>query len=108
MRGWGLGVVFAISDGLVWAELGAAMPEAGGAYQYLKQSFGAASLGRLMSFLFVWQLLFSAPLSIASGFFRIAPFSGFLLPPLDPPFAGHTLSPALPPPRKFLTRPLLP
>src|SRR6267378_2640308 len=66
MLGWILGAFFAICDGLVWAELGAAMPEAGGSYQYLKQSFGAASLGRLMSFLFVWQLLFSAPLSIAS------------------------------------------
>src|SRR5258708_10992306 len=71
MLGWVLGAFFAICDGLVWAELGAAMPQAGGSYQYLKESFGAASLGRLMSFLFVWQLLFSAPLSIASG--RVRP-----------------------------------
>src|SRR5258708_15846789 len=71
MLGWVLGAFFAICDGLVWAELGAAMPQAGGSYQYLKESFGAASLGRLMSFLFFWHLLFCSPLSIASG--RVRP-----------------------------------
>src|SRR5580658_4111242 len=65
--GWIFGAIFALCDGLVWAELGAAMPDAGGSYQYLKQSYGPNSLGRLLSFLFIWQLSFSAPLSIASG-----------------------------------------
>ncbi len=32
MVGWVLGAVLAACDGLVWAELGAAMPEAGGTY----------------------------------------------------------------------------
>src|SRR5947209_17777222 len=59
MLGWILGAFFAMCDGQVWAELGAAMPQAGGSYQYLKESFGAQKLGRLMSFLFVWQLIFS-------------------------------------------------
>src|SRR6201998_3907733 len=67
MLGWVLGAFLAMCDGLVWAELGASMPQAGGSYQYLKESYGAKRLGRLMSFLFVWQLIFSAPLSIASG-----------------------------------------
>ena len=40
MLGWILGAFFALCDGLVWAELGASMPEAGGSYQYLKQSYG--------------------------------------------------------------------
>src|SRR2546421_6039926 len=53
MLGWILGAFFAVCDGLVWAELGAAMPRAGGSYQYLKESYGARTLGRLMSFLFV-------------------------------------------------------
>ncbi len=34
MVGWMLGAVLALCDGLVWAELGAAMPEAGGSYAY--------------------------------------------------------------------------
>jgi basic amino acid/polyamine antiporter, APA family len=85
MLGWGLGAVLAISDGLVWAELGAAMPMAGGPYQYLKTIYGERSLGRLMSFLFVWQLTFTAPLSIASGCIGLAGYSTYLWPALSQP-----------------------
>ena len=67
MLGWMLGAVLAICDGLVWAELGAAMPGSGGSYRYLREIYGPNRLGRLISFLFIWQLSFSAPLSIASG-----------------------------------------
>ena len=70
MLGWILGAVFALCDGLVWAELGAAMPGAGGSYRYLKEIYGPESLGRLLSFLFIWQLSFSAPFRLpraASG-----------------------------------------
>src|SRR5881296_3274708 len=55
MLGWILGALLAICDGLVWAELGAAMPRAGGSYFYLKNIYGESGLGRLMSFLFIWQ-----------------------------------------------------
>src|ERR1700739_2401977 len=65
--GWILGAVFAVCDGLVWAEVGAALPGSGGSSRYLREIYGPRSLGRLMSFLFIWQLSFSAPLSIASG-----------------------------------------
>jgi basic amino acid/polyamine antiporter, APA family len=85
MLGWIAGAVFALCDGLVWAELGAAMPQAGGSYQYLKQSYGPKSLGRLLSFLFIWQLSFSAPLSIASGCVGLAHYAGYIWPGL-----GHT------------------
>src|SRR5437899_9788563 len=61
MLGWIFGAVLVMCDGLVWAELGAAMPEAGGSYFYLKNIYGAKTLGRLLSFLFIWQLSFSAP-----------------------------------------------
>src|SRR4029079_17060293 len=56
MLGWVLGAFFAICDGLVWAELGAAMPDAGGSYWYLKEIYGSRKLGRLVSFLFIFQL----------------------------------------------------
>src|SRR5260370_36895969 len=78
MLGWILGALLAMCDGLVWAELAASFPRAGGSYQYLKESFGAQKLGRMMSFLFVWQLLFSAPLSIASGCLGIARYAAYL------------------------------
>ena len=45
MLGWIAGAVFALCDGLVWAELGAAMPNAGGSYQYLKASLRAEVAG---------------------------------------------------------------
>ena len=37
MLGWIFGALFALCDGLCWAELGAAMPESGGSYRYLKE-----------------------------------------------------------------------
>ena len=80
--GWILGAILAACDGLVWAELGAAMPEAGGSYFYLKVIYGQERLGRFLSFLFIWQLTFSAPLSIASGCVGLAQYAGYLFPVL--------------------------
>jgi basic amino acid/polyamine antiporter, APA family len=82
MLGWILGAGFAICDGLVWAELGAAMPGSGGSYRYLKEIYGPNSLGKLISFLFIWQLSFSAPLSIASGCIGVADYAGYFWPNL--------------------------
>src|SRR5499433_2109869 len=67
LLGWVAGAALAMCDGLVWAELGASMPAAGGSYEYLKEIYGRNGFGRMASFLFIWQLTFSAPLSIASG-----------------------------------------
>jgi amino acid transporter len=90
MLGWIAGAVFALCDGLVWAELGAAMPSAGGSYQYLKEIYGPKSLGRLLSFLFIWQLSFSAPLSIASGCIGLAHYAGYVWPGLQHTWLSHT------------------
>lgn len=67
LLGWFLAGLLAVCDGLVWAELGAAMPGAGGPYHYLKEAFGPRSLGRMMSFLFLWETTAIAPISLASG-----------------------------------------
>jgi amino acid transporter len=90
MLGWILGAGFAICDGLVWAELGAAMPGSGGSYRYLKECYGPNGLGRLISFLFIWQLSFSAPLSIASGCIGLAGYAAYLVPGLDHQYFLHT------------------
>jgi APA family basic amino acid/polyamine antiporter len=90
MLGWIAGAVFALCDGLIWAELGAAMPNAGGSYQYLKQAYGPNSMGRLLSFLFIWQLSFSAPLSVASGCIGLAHYAGYIWPGLDHTWLSHT------------------
>ncbi len=96
MLGWVLGAVLAICDGLVWAELGAAMPGSGGSYQYLKEIYGPQKLGRLVSFLFIWQLSFSAPLSIASGAVGLSQYAAFFWPGLERVWATHTWSTRLP------------
>ncbi len=83
--GWVLGAVIAVCDGLVWAELGAAMPGSGGSYEYLQQAFGPNSLGRLMGFLFLWQVMLAAPLTAASGAVGFADYARFLAPSLT----GH-------------------
>jgi amino acid transporter len=82
LAGWILGALLAICDGLVWAELGAAMPDSGGSYDYLQQAFGPQSLGRLMGFLFLWQVMLAAPLTAASGAVGFADYARYLVPSL--------------------------
>jgi len=96
MLGWIFGALFALCDGLVWAELGAAMPEAGGSYFYLKEIYGPHRWGRLLSFLFIWQLSFSAPLSIASGCIGLGDYSSFLWPALNRVVLERTFHAAVP------------
>ncbi len=79
MIGWIIGALLAMCDGMVWAELGAAMPGSGGSYRYLKEIYGPR-WGKLFSFLFIWQLSFSAPLSIASGCLGLALYAGYIFP----------------------------
>jgi amino acid transporter len=78
MLGWLLGAIVALCDGMVWAELGAAMPGTGGPYHYLSEAYGPKRLGRLMSFLFIWETVFLAPLSIGAGAVGFAQYARFL------------------------------
>lgn len=96
MLGWIFGAVLVMCDGLVWAELGASMPKSGGPYNYLKEIYGANKLGRLMSFLFIWQLTFSAPLSIASGSIGFSGYATYAFPGLDKSFFAREFKFALP------------
>jgi APA family basic amino acid/polyamine antiporter len=96
MLGWILGAGFAICDGLVWAELGAAMPGSGGSYGFLKEIYGPKRLGRLISFLFIWQLSFSAPLSIASGCLGLAGYAAYFWPGLEHVFFSHSANTHIP------------
>jgi amino acid transporter len=83
MLGWILGSFFAVCDALVWAELGAAMPGSGGSYNYLREIYGRDRWGRLISFLFIWQLSFSAPMSIATGAIGLAGYASYFWPNLQ-------------------------
>src|SRR5271156_2536561 len=76
---WAAGALLAVFDGCIWAELGAAMPQAGGSYVYLREAYGSQRWGRLLSFLYIWQTLFQGPLSIASGALGFATYSRYLV-----------------------------
>jgi fructoselysine transporter len=77
---WLVGAALAAIDGLIWSELGAAYPEAGGSYRFLKLAYGEHSWGRYMSFLYVWQTLIQSPLVLASGAIGFAQYFGYLVP----------------------------
>lgn len=80
--GWLLGAIFSICDGMVYAELGAAMPGAGGAYIYFREAFNPRTWGRLISFLFLWETIFAAPLSISAACVGFAEYSHYFFPGL--------------------------
>ena len=96
MIGWVLGAFICLCDGLVWAELGAAMPHAGGSFNYLKEIYGKNGFGKLVSFLFIFQLTFSAPLSMASGCVGLAMYSSYIFPELNITHFSYDLSIPLP------------
>jgi fructoselysine transporter len=77
---WIGGAVLAVLDGFVWSELGAAMPRAGGTYVFLREAYGPGRLGRLMSFLYVWQIFLAGPLSVASASIGFANYARYLHP----------------------------
>src|ERR1700680_4985941 len=89
LLGWVLGALLAVCDGLLSAELGAALPASGGSYRYLREIYGPQGWGRLISFLFIWQVSFSAPLSIATGCLGLAGYAAYYWPGLETVYAHH-------------------
>src|SRR5215813_4383582 len=102
MLGWLVALLIVIPDGMVWSELGAAMPGSGGSYVYLREGFGRVTFrrlmaflrrrfglrlnlrlepgafGRLMAFIFIWQFIISGPLEIASGYIGFAQYLEYI------------------------------
>ncbi len=84
MLGWIVALVIVVCDGMVWSELGAAMPASGGSFGYLREAYGRETYGRLLGFLFVWQFILSGPLEIASGYIGFAKYLGYIWNGLTP------------------------
>ena len=78
MLGWVVALVLVAADGMVWSELGAALPGSGGSFRYLVEGYGSATWGRLVGFLFIWQFILSGPLEIASGYIGFAKYAGYI------------------------------
>ncbi|MFC5721469.1 APC family permease [Streptomyces gamaensis] len=81
--GFVAGAVLALADGLVWAELGASLPGAGGSYVYLRQAFQYRT-GKLMPFLFVWTAMLNIPLAMSTGVIGFVQYLGYLWPGMTP------------------------
>jgi fructoselysine transporter len=77
---WLAGAFLSIVDAMIWSELGAAFPKAGGSYNFLKEAYGKKGAGKMMSFLFVWQTMIQAPLVIASAAIGFAKYFSYLVP----------------------------
>ncbi|HUL35516.1 MAG TPA: amino acid permease [Candidatus Eisenbacteria bacterium] len=89
---WIVGAILSLFGALSFAELGAAIPEAGGEYAYLRRGFGP-----VWGFLFGWMHSIvgrpSSAASIAAGLMR---FLGFFLPVVATPiFTWHIAFPGL-------------
>ncbi len=80
--GWIAGAILAAADGMVWAELGAAMPGSGGTYVYLREAFQYRT-GKLMPFLFIWTVLLTIPLLMSTGIIGMVEYLGFFFPHLS-------------------------
>lgn len=78
---WILGALVAACDGLVWAELGAALPASGGLYAFFLRLFGERT-GRLLAFLFMWQFVLTTPFLLASGYIGFSQYATYLWPAL--------------------------
>lgn len=80
MLAWLLGALLSMLDGFTWAQLGSALPKAGGSYIFLQKLYGENRWGRLFSFLYIWQTSIQAPLVIASGAIGFATYFNYVYP----------------------------
>lgn len=87
---WVLGAFIAFIDGMIWSELGAKYPLAGGTYNFHRVAFGEKG-GKLMSFLFVWQTSIMAPLVLASGVIGFVSYLGYFFPELKDLFLAKKM-----------------
>lgn len=76
---WIFGSFTAFMDAMIWSELGARYPLAGGTYNFHRIAFGEKG-GRLMSFLYVWQTSIQAPLVVASASIGFAQYLTYIVP----------------------------
>ena len=87
---WVIAAVLVICDGLIWSELGAALPGSGGTYHFLREIFGKQNSrwARLLPFLYVWQFLVSGTMEIASGYTGAMPYVQYIWPELPAVLEG--------------------
>ncbi len=76
---WVAGALLSFLDAMIWSELGAAYPLAGGSYNFLREAYGKNGPGKMMAFLYVWQTVIQAPLVAASAAIGFSQYLGYLI-----------------------------
>ena len=76
---WIAGAILSTVDAMIWSELGAAYPMAGGSYNFLKEAYNKNRMGKMMSFLYIWQTIIQAPLVAASAAIGFSQYLGYLV-----------------------------
>jgi amino acid transporter len=74
---WIAGAILSFLDAMVWSQLGAAFPKAGGSFNFLNEGYGGKA-GKILSFLFVWQTMIQAPLVIASAAIGFSAYADYI------------------------------
>src|SRR5437867_1501008 len=92
MLGWVAAALLVLCDGLVWSELGAALPGSGGTYHFLREIFGRTRWGRLLPFLFIWQFLVTGTMEMASGYIGSVDYLKYVFPNMEDTMAGWGIS----------------
>ena len=80
---WVVAALLILCDGLVWSELGAALPGSGGSYHFLSETYGRFRFGRIVPFLFIWQFLVSGTLEMASGYIGAVKYLKYPFPQIE-------------------------
>jgi amino acid transporter len=88
MVAWVLAAVLVICDGLVWSELGAALPGSGGTYHFFREIFGRGRARRIMPFLYIWQFMITGTLEMASGYIGMGLYIEYIFPKLKGALGG--------------------
>jgi amino acid transporter len=83
---WVIAALLIVCDGLVWSELGAALPGSGGSYHFLSEIYGRFRFGRIVPFLFIWQFLVSGTLEMASGYIGAVKYLRYPFPNIEEVF----------------------
>lgn len=89
MVAWIVAAVLVVCDGLVWSELGAALPGSGGTYHFLKVIYGQSRWGRALPFLFLWQFLLTGTMELATGYIGMVQYVGYLISGIETGLGGH-------------------
>lgn len=76
---WIIGAIISLADGMIWSELGAAWPEAGGSFIFLQKLYKGKT-GRILAFLYSMQTSVHLPLVMTSAALALVNYLKYVFP----------------------------